>query len=43
MRRLLMLPSNYKTVLMLTAVVIVVVIAVGLLLDPGPPTPLPGR
>jgi hypothetical protein len=35
MRRLLMLPDNYKTVLLLTAVVIIVVVTVGLLFDPG--------
>ena len=35
MRRLLMLPTNYKTVLLLTAVVIIVVVTVGLLFDPG--------
>ena len=37
MRRLLMLPTNYKTVLLLTAVVIIVAVTVGLLFDPGPP------
>jgi hypothetical protein len=34
---MLMLPDNYKTVLLLVAVVIIVVVTVGLLFDPGPP------
>jgi hypothetical protein len=37
MPRLLMLPPNYKFVLLWTVVIIVVLIAIGLMLDPGPP------
>jgi hypothetical protein len=37
MPRLLMLPPNYKSVVLWTVVVIVVVITIGLLFDPGPP------
>jgi len=36
MSRLLMLPPNYKSVLLWTVVVIVVLVVIGLMLDPGP-------
>lgn len=35
MSRLLMLPPNYKSVLLWTVVVVVVLVAIGLMLDPG--------